>query len=108
MNEKGDLTHAEIVGKVPNATDIDNILFNELMNIINGDLAITHYIAQSVKRSGLEIWRKLNRQNGPNTHGTKETLKRQIERLASNRTKDTKELPKDLKNLKQHLTNTKL
>ena len=31
-----------------------------MMNVINGDLALTRYSAQNVKRSGLEIWRKLN------------------------------------------------
>ena len=48
------------------------------MNMINGDLALTRYVAQNVKHPGVEIWRKLNRQNDPNTHETKETLKRQI------------------------------
>ena len=34
--------------KNPNASEIDNLLFNELMNMINGDLALTRYIAQNV------------------------------------------------------------
>ena len=38
--------------------EIDTMLFNELLNMLNGDLAITRYIAQNVKRSGVEIWRK--------------------------------------------------
>ena len=33
------------------------LFFNELMNMIDGDLAMPSYIAQDVKRSGLEIWR---------------------------------------------------
>ena len=52
--------------QIPNAEEINTILFNELMNMITGDLAMTRYISQNVKRSGLEIW-KLNRNNDPNT-----------------------------------------
>ena len=62
-NSNGDLKHAEILKEVPNASEIDTILFNELMNMLNGDLAMTRYIAQNVKKSGLEIWRKLHKQN---------------------------------------------
>ena len=82
----------------PNAKEVDIILFNELMNMITGDLAVTRYIAQNVKKSGLEIWRKLHRNNDPNTHGSKETLKRKIEQLALNRCKDVKELSEILEN----------
>ncbi len=93
---KEKLIHQEIIQLNPNAHEVDTILFDELMNMINGDLAIIRYIAQNVKRSGLEIWRRLNRHNDPNTYGTKETLKRQIEQLASNRSKDIKELSENM------------
>ena len=88
----GDLVHAEILAKIQNAEEIDTMLFNELMNMLNGDLAITRYIAQNVKRSGLEIWRKLHRNNDPNTYNTRDSYRRMIEQLASTRTKNTKEL----------------
>ena len=62
-NEIGELVHKDILEKVQNAGEVNGILFNELMNMINGDLAMTHYIAQNVKRSGLEIWHKINKNN---------------------------------------------
>ena len=34
-NNNGDLIHQNIIDKVPNANEIDTILFNELMNLIN-------------------------------------------------------------------------
>ena len=77
------------------------------MNMITGDLALTRYITLNVKKSGLEIWRKLHKNNDPNTHGSKETLKRKIEQLASNRSKDTKYLSENTTNWKQLLINMK-
>ena len=62
------------------------------MNMLNGDLAFTRYIAQNVKKSGLEIWRKLNRNHDPSTHASKESLKRKIEQVASTRAKHIQEL----------------
>ena len=77
--------------QIPNIQEIDTILFNELMNMLNGDLAMSRYISQNVKRSGLEIWRKLNKNNDPSTYGSKEMLKRQIEQLAAIRSKDIRD-----------------
>ena len=62
------------------------------MNMIKGDLAMARYINQNVKRSGLEIWRKMHRTNDPNTYNAKDSYKRIIEPLATTRCKDTKEL----------------
>ena len=62
------------------------------MNMITGELSMTRYIAQNVKRSGLEIWRKMHRNNDPNTYNTRDSYKRMIEQLASSRSKNTKEL----------------
>ena len=70
-NENGDLIHEEIPKKIPNAAEIDTLLFNELMSMLNGGLAMTRYIAQNVIRSGLEIWRKLDKNNDPNTYNKK-------------------------------------
>ena len=91
-NENGTLKHQEIINQNPNAKEIDVLMFNELMSMITGELAMTRYINHNVKQSGLEIWRKLHRSHDPNTHGTKETMKRKIEQLSMNRCKDTKEL----------------
>ena len=51
-NTVGELVHKEIIEKVPNAHELDTWLFNELMNMLKGDVAIARYIAQNVKRSG--------------------------------------------------------
>ena len=75
-----------------NAQEIDTIMFNDMMNMITGDLSITRYISQNVKRSGLEIWRKLHRNNDPHTYNSKDSYRRQIEQLSLNRSKDEKEL----------------
>ena len=88
----GEMVHKEIIGKVPNAHELDTLLFNELLNMLKGDVAITRYIAQNVKRSGVEIWRKLNRNNDPKTYATTDGYRRMIEQLASTRCKDEKEL----------------
>ena len=65
--------------------------FNEMMSMLTGDLATTRYISQNVKKSGLEIWRKLHRNHDPNTYGSKESMKRKIEQLALNRAKDIRD-----------------
>ena len=44
-NSQGTLKHEEIIKQNPNAKEVDMILFNELMNMITGDLAVTRYIA---------------------------------------------------------------
>ena len=62
-NEKGELVHHDILPKVQNTEETDTILFNESMNMINRDL-------QNIKRSGLEIWHKLNKNSDPNTYNT--------------------------------------
>ena len=70
-DEKGDLVHKDIMDQVQNADECDQLMFNELMNMLTGDLAMTRYISQNVKRSGLEIWRKMHRNNDPNTYNTR-------------------------------------
>lgn len=77
----GDLVHAAILKEVPKCKRNRCILFNELMNMIDGDLAMTREIAQHVKRSAVEIWRKFHKQNDPTTYGSKENLKRPIENI---------------------------
>ena len=91
--EKSLALYRDILGfeEVENKT-IQTKAFNELMNMLNGDLAITRYIGQNVKRSGLEIWRKLHRNNDPNTYNTKDSYRGMIEQIAANRTKNTKEI----------------
>ena len=86
------MVHKDIIDKVPNAHELDTLLFNELLNMLKGDVAITRYIAQNVKRSGVEIWRKLNRNNDPKTYATTDGYRRMIEQLASTRCKDETEL----------------
>ena len=49
-------------------------------------------ISQNIKRSGLEIWRKLHRNNDPKTYATTDGYRRMIEQLSSTRCKDEKEL----------------
>ena len=53
-NGKGELVHKEMLDKVQNAQESDQLLFNELMNMMTGDPAMTRYISQNIKRSGLE------------------------------------------------------
>ena len=91
-NGKDEFVHQEILTKVPNANELDTLLFNELMSMLKGELASARYIAQNVKRSGVEIWRKLNRNNDPRTYATTDGYRRMIEQLASTRCKDEKEL----------------
>lgn len=86
--------HRDVLDKVPNAQEIGTMLFNELMNIINGDTAITHYISQNIKRSGLETRRKLHKNNDPTTYATTDGYCRMIEQLAATRCKDEKEFAK--------------
>ena len=92
VNSNDELVHDEILKKATNAEEVDTMLFNELMNMLSGDTAIMRYIAQNVKKSGLEIWRKLHPNNDPNTYNTKDSYRRMIEQLSANRTKNTKEL----------------
>ena len=66
------------------------MLFNELMTMLAGDIAISRYVSQNVKQSGLEIWRKLHRNSDPSTYGTRQNLKSQIEKIAEPRAKDMK------------------
>ena len=54
-NKDGKFVHEDILQSCENAHEIDTIMFNELMSMITGDLSITRYISQNVKRSGLEI-----------------------------------------------------
>ena len=42
-NTHGELVHEETLNTVSNAEEMDTMLFNELMNMLNGDLAITCY-----------------------------------------------------------------
>ena len=53
---------------------------------------MTRYVYQNIKQSGIEIWRKLNRNNDPNTYNTRDSYRRQIEQLSSSRCKDETEL----------------
>ena len=52
-NGKDEFVHQEILTKVPNANELDTLLFNELMSMLKGELASARYIAQNVKRSGV-------------------------------------------------------
>ena len=39
----GELVHKEVLSKVSNPEEIGTVLFNELMNMLQGDLAMTRY-----------------------------------------------------------------
>ena len=70
INEAADndkLKHQEIIDEVPEAKELDKLLYNELMGMVTGKISNTLYIETNLKRSGMEMWRRLNKNNDPKT-----------------------------------------
>ncbi len=62
------------------------------MNLITGAYATTDYIDQNVHQSGIEMWRKLNRNSDPRTYNTTDAAHRTGKAFGTHRSKNVKEL----------------
>ena len=64
----GDSVHKDILEKWgPLFYDIDKVIYEELINMLDGTAATIHLELNSTK-SGLEAWRSLNASNDPRTY----------------------------------------
>ena len=85
--------------KVPNANEIDTTLFNEFMKMLSGDLAMTRYIAQDVKKVRSRNLEKTPKTKRSNYLRDQRDPKRQVGKLPLDRSKDARELSKRFEEL---------
>ena len=63
----------------------DKMVFNELMETIQGDVPFNIYVSQNLQSSGMEFWRRMVKNNDPKTFGTIEHRMQSIRQLTNTR-----------------------
>ena len=63
--ETGEYKHKKIIEQVPDVHDLDNLLFNEVIGMIGGGKTKPLYITINLWKSGMEIQRRMHRNNDP-------------------------------------------
>ena len=88
----GDDKHKKLLDEVPDAKTLDKLLFNELMSMVTGETAKSLYITTNLKESGVEMWRRMHKNNDPKTYQTVDGHMRTITSLTATRCKGLNDL----------------
>ena len=73
--------------EIPEIKKFDTMVFNELMETIQGDVPNNIYVLQNLEHSGMEFWRRMIKNNDPKTFGTIEHHMKTIRDLTTVRCK---------------------
>ena len=61
----GELKHKALLDQVPDAVTLDKLLFNELLSMVTGESAKALYVTSNINESGVEMWRRMHKNNDP-------------------------------------------
>ena len=84
--------HQTLLDEVPDAAKLDKLLYNELMSMITGDVAKSLYITTNLKESGVEMWRRMHKNNDPKTYQTVDGHMRTVTTLTATRCRGLNDL----------------